>query len=130
MITIVNLTGFAYSGCTIPILPRKSQPLRGQSLERDRISVRFEIIKRSGIVYFHYTFFSEEEIVKSFVYVQCAVDIANNEPGVVPIDENDRNSVIQNVLWQMNSNRKSPALKNLEGHMYRSGVEANKLKGQ
>ncbi|KAK7573500.1 hypothetical protein V9T40_010691 [Parthenolecanium corni] len=60
---------------------------------------------------------------------QCALDIANNEPGVVPIDESNKNSVIQNILWQMNSNRKTPALKNLEGHMYRSGVEANELKG-
>lgn len=56
-IRLVNLTYSAYLGCFVPILPRKSQPLRGESMERARISSRFEITEGSGIGNFHYTYF-------------------------------------------------------------------------
>ncbi|XP_006010154.1 enolase-phosphatase E1 [Latimeria chalumnae] len=56
--------------------------------------------------------------------------------GVVPIlsDSEDQTQVIQtvidNVLWQMSLDRKTTALKQLQGHMWRSGYATGKLKGE
>lgn len=41
-----------------------------------------------------------------------------------------RASVVGNVVWQMSQDRKSTALKQLQGHMWRSGYENGELKGQ
>ena len=50
---------------------------------------------------------------------------------VIPESEKDKviDAVIQNVEWQMNQDRKSTALKQLQGHMWRSGYESGELKG-
>lgn len=39
-------------------------------------------------------------------------------------------SVVQNVIWQMDIDRKAPALKQLQGHMWRQGYEAGTILGQ
>jgi methylthioribulose 1-phosphate dehydratase/enolase-phosphatase E1 len=39
-------------------------------------------------------------------------------------------AIVSNVLWQMESNRKTGALKQLQGHVWRSGYENGQLKSQ
>lgn len=55
----------------------------------------------------------------------------SNVIGFVPIDvgNNAKQSVINNVLWQMNSDRKTTALKQLQGHIWKDGYESGLLKG-
>jgi Predicted enolase-phosphatase len=54
--------------------------------------------------------------------------------GLVKIPENDEDStmeaVARNVLWQMDLDRKTKALKQLQGHIMREGYENGTLKGQ
>ena len=38
-------------------------------------------------------------------------------------------AIVRNVLWQMSTNRKTGALKALQGHIWRSGYVSGKLKG-
>eukprot|EP00026_Physarum_polycephalum_P015737 Phypoly_transcript_16489.p1 GENE.Phypoly_transcript_16489~~Phypoly_transcript_16489.p1 ORF type:complete len:256 (+),score=37.89 Phypoly_transcript_16489:90-857(+) len=45
-------------------------------------------------------------------------------------EEELQESVIKNVRWQMSSNRKSTALKSLQGHMWRTGYENGELRGR
>lgn len=45
-------------------------------------------------------------------------------------DKELQDAVIQNVRWQMNSDRKSTPLKSLQGHMWRSGYEQGELRGR
>lgn len=51
--------------------------------------------------------------------------------GFVPIDMgvNAKKSVINNVLWQMSSDRKTTALKQLQGHIWKDGYESGLLRG-
>jgi len=51
--------------------------------------------------------------------------------GFVPIDTdiNEKKSVIDNVLWQMSSDRKTTALKQLQGHIWKDGYENGLLRG-
>lgn len=39
-------------------------------------------------------------------------------------------SVVKNVIWQMDLDRKTKALKQLQGHIWRNGYESGTLKGQ
>jgi enolase-phosphatase E1 len=54
--------------------------------------------------------------------------------GVVAIPENIEDTtveaVVRNVLWQMDLDRKTKALKQLQGHIMREGYENGTLKGQ
>lgn len=51
--------------------------------------------------------------------------------GFVPIDTgvNAKKSVIDNVLWQMSIDRKTTALKQLQGHIWKDGYENGLLRG-
>lgn len=55
--------------------------------------------------------------------------------GVVPIlsesedVEKILDSVTKNVIWQMDQDRKTTALKQLQGHMWRHGYHAGELQG-
>lgn len=55
----------------------------------------------------------------------------SNLEGFVPIssDDNAKESVINNVLWQMSTDRKTTALKQLQGHIWVDGYESGLLKG-
>lgn len=55
----------------------------------------------------------------------------SNVDGFVPItsDDNAKESVINNVLWQMSTDRKTTALKQLQGHIWVDGYESGRLKG-
>lgn len=66
---------------------------------------------------------------------QAAEDIANKVPGLVPINDTDSKeeiiqSVVKNVQWQMSNDRKTKALKNLQGHIWRDAYQARHVKGQ
>jgi enolase-phosphatase E1 len=63
-------------------------------------------------------------------------DQKNKVSGVVPIPnledapkETVQKAVIQNVIWQMNQDRKSTALKSLQGHMWRKGYKDKLIEG-
>lgn len=65
---------------------------------------------------------------------QANEDILNKVPNVVPINQTGseqdlKQSIIQNVLWQMSLDRKTKALKTLQGHIWISGYEDGLLKG-
>lgn len=61
--------------------------------------------------------------------IQAAKD--SNLAGFVPIEigDNLNQSIINNVLWQMKSDRKTTALKQLQGHIWKDGYESGLLKG-
>lgn len=54
--------------------------------------------------------------------------------GVVLIPEDNGDNAVEavanNVLWQMDLDRKTKALKQLQGHIMREGYKNGKLKGQ
>lgn len=60
---------------------------------------------------------------------QAVID--SNVEGFVPIytGDNAKKSVINNVLWQMTNDRKTTALKQLQGHIWKDGYESGLLKG-
>ena len=57
---------------------------------------------------------------------------AENVPEI--LDDSDieaaKNSVVKNVLWQMNLDRKTTPLKNLQALILKNGFENNQLKGE
>lgn len=61
--------------------------------------------------------------------IQAAND--SNLAGFVPIEAGDnlKQSVINNVMWQMGNDRKTTALKQLQGHIWKDGYESGLLKG-
>ncbi|XP_050526046.1 enolase-phosphatase E1 [Daktulosphaira vitifoliae] len=54
-------------------------------------------------------------------------------PGFVPIENDKGNiqkeSIKNNILWQMKNDRKTTALKQLQGHIWKYGYESNNLVG-
>lgn len=66
---------------------------------------------------------------------QAERDYHDGVPGVVPIAMTDahdviRQWVIDNVRWQMANDRKTTALKSLQGHIWKDGYERGELVGQ
>lgn len=59
-----------------------------------------------------------------------AIEDSNLE-GFIPIEtgDNAKKSVINNILWQMSNDRKSTALKQLQGHIWKKGYENNDICG-
>ncbi|KAL8611112.1 hypothetical protein ACOMHN_064402 [Nucella lapillus] len=63
-------------------------------------------------------------------------DKADGKEGVVEIPESSEDKgkvikgVVANVQWQMDNDRKSTELKQLQGHIWRQGYESGKVKGQ
>ena len=68
--------------------------------------------------------------------VQVELDKKSSVEGVVEIAASgfDKEKVISttvaNVNWQMSSDRKTTALKQLQGHMWKSAYETGEVKGQ
>lgn len=50
--------------------------------------------------------------------------------GLVLVKDDSKDSVVKNVLWQMELDRKTTGLKQLQGHMWREGYSSGDLKGQ
>ncbi|XP_063231853.1 enolase-phosphatase E1 isoform X2 [Bacillus rossius redtenbacheri] len=67
----------------------------------------------------------------SLLREQADKDVADAVEGAVPIPDGDgaADAVIRNVLWQMDLDRKTKALKQLQGHIWRDGYENGDLKG-
>ncbi|CAD6231672.1 GSCOCG00001527001-RA-CDS [Cotesia congregata] len=64
---------------------------------------------------------------------QAEKDAADKVEGLVSITgetpEETKESLMKNVLWQMDSDRKSGALKQLQGHMWRDAYKSGAVKG-
>lgn len=60
----------------------------------------------------------EEEKLEGFVA------ITGDKP------EEEKDSLLKNVLWQMDNDRKTAALKQLQGHMWREAYKTGTVKGQ
>lgn len=79
----------------------------------------------------------EDEDVKTDVASlreQVAADVAAGVEGVVPIASGEdavevRRSVVENLRWQMDRDRKTTGLKSLQGKIWRAGYESGDLKG-
>ncbi|XP_070577617.1 enolase-phosphatase E1-like [Ptychodera flava] len=72
---------------------------------------------------------------------QAEADSEADMEGVVTIEENKntddaeevkavRDSVVKNVLWQMDADRKITALKQLQGHMWTTAYKSGDIKGE
>lgn len=84
----------------------------------------------SAISYFHYI-----TIIWGFCFPQAVEDKKAEMEGVVEIpqegsEEDIIAAVVKNVLWQMDADRKTTALKKLQGQMWRQGYKSGELKGQ
>ena len=57
-----------------------------------------------------------------------------NVPQIIQEDSANRQqfieSIVDNVLWQMDSDRKAKALKQLQGHIWKYAFENELVKGQ
>ena len=68
--------------------------------------------------------------------LQANSDKEDSVEGVVEIaakeveQEKAVQSVVDNVLWQMDNDRKSTGLKQLQGHMWREAYKTKKVKGE
>ncbi|XP_008555332.1 enolase-phosphatase E1 [Microplitis demolitor] len=64
---------------------------------------------------------------------QAEKDTADKVEGLVSITgdkpEETKESLIKNILWQMDNDRKSGALKQLQGHMWRDAYKSGAVKG-
>ncbi|KAJ8286742.1 hypothetical protein GJAV_G00042770 [Gymnothorax javanicus] len=83
----------------------------------------------------------EEDECKQDVYLlkkQAEEDSRENRAGPVHVidqtvhtdEEKAIREVVDNVLWQMASDRKTTALKQLQGHMWRVAYTSGKIKGE
>ncbi|XP_015591169.1 enolase-phosphatase E1 isoform X1 [Cephus cinctus] len=64
---------------------------------------------------------------------QAKKDEEDKVAGFVPIKgatpEEERESLVKNILWQMDADRKTGALKQLQGHMWREAYNSGSVKG-
>jgi len=66
---------------------------------------------------------------------QATTDVESKVEGVVAIPsegsiDEQQAAVVSNVLWQMDNDRKTTALKKLQGLVWRLGYKDGELKGQ
>ncbi|KAK6635622.1 hypothetical protein RUM44_000876 [Polyplax serrata] len=63
---------------------------------------------------------------------QAEKDAEEKLENFCPIEEgeNEKESLVKNVLWQMDLDKKNTALKQLQGHVWSEGYENGKIKGQ
>ena len=70
------------------------------------------------------------------MFLQAREDVTKNIIGVPEIVSPNKektlviDSVIANVNWQMDQDRKITALKQLQGHMWREGYSSGEIRGQ
>ena len=68
--------------------------------------------------------------------IQVELDKKSSVEGVVALavsgfgQEKVMSTTVANVNWQMSSDRKTTALKQLQGHMWKSAYETGEVKGQ
>lgn len=66
--------------------------------------------------------------------LQAKKDETDKVDGLVSITgatpEQEKESLVKNVLWQMDGDRKTGALKQLQGHIWREAYKSGAIKGQ
>lgn len=62
--------------------------------------------------------------------LQRSCPVASVDPAVQTDEEKAIREVVDNVLWQMAADRKSTALKRLQGHMWRTAYSSGRIRGQ
>nr|CAD7425751.1 unnamed protein product [Timema monikensis] len=74
---------------------------------------------------------AEFQLVLGQLKEQAKKDEEDSIDGVVSIPESDKaiEAVAKNVLWQMDLDRKTKSLKQLQGHIWRDGYKNGDLKG-
>nr|CAD7572141.1 unnamed protein product [Timema californicum] len=75
---------------------------------------------------------AEFQLVLGQLKEQAKKDEEDSIDGVVSIPESDKaiEAVAKNVLWQMDLDRKTKSLKQLQGHIWRDGYKNGDIKGQ
>nr|CAD7261331.1 unnamed protein product [Timema shepardi] len=75
---------------------------------------------------------AEFQLVLEQLKEQAKKDEEDSIDGVVSIPESDKaiEAVAKNVLWQMDLDRKTKSLKQLQGHIWRDGYKNGDIKGQ
>lgn len=78
-----------------------------------------------------YKHWEDENFQADLELLQMQAINDSNLEGFIPIEtgDNAKNSVIDNVLWQMCIDRKTTALKQLQGHIWKDGYESGFLRG-
>lgn len=64
------------------------------------------------------------------VRLHRACPVPSVDPTVQTDEEKSIREVVENVLWQMAADRKSTALKRLQGHMWRTAYSSGRIRGQ
>lgn len=68
------------------------------------------------------------------IFLQAKKDEEEKVTGFLPISgaspEEEKESLVKNVLWQMDADRKTEALKQFQGHIWRKAFESGEIKGQ
>ncbi|XP_056424897.1 enolase-phosphatase E1 isoform X2 [Hyla sarda] len=78
----------------------------------------------------------EEECQEDVLQLRLQAEKDSGLKGFVPIPSSTEpelqviKGVVDNVLWQMSLDRKTTALKQLQGHMWRSAYATGKIKGE
>ncbi|XP_075222616.1 enolase-phosphatase E1 [Lycorma delicatula] len=81
------------------------------------------------------TNWAEKELQEdiTLLRVQAVKDKADGVEGVVEIPEGEdddvKSALVKNILWQMDNDRKTKALKEIQGHIWRNGYSSGKLIG-
>ncbi|KAL5243530.1 hypothetical protein ACI65C_010940 [Semiaphis heraclei] len=76
-------------------------------------------------------YWDDESFQQDLELLRAQAVIDSNIEGFVPIytGDNAKKSVINNVLWQMTNDKKTTALKQLQGHIWKDGYESGLLRG-
>lgn len=76
-------------------------------------------------------YWDDESFQQDLELLRAQAALDSDAEGFVPIcmGDNEKQSVIDNVLWQMSKDRKNTALKQLQGHIWREGYESGLLRG-
>lgn len=76
-------------------------------------------------------YWNDEKFQQDLELLRAQAVIDSNIEGCVPIStgDNAKKSVINNVLWQMTNDKKTTALKQLQGHIWKDGYESGLLRG-
>lgn len=79
-------------------------------------------------------FFNQYHQQFTIVLFQAKKDEKDKLDGFVAITgekpEEEKDSLLKNVLWQMDNDRKTGALKQLQGHMWREAYKTGAVKAQ
>ncbi|XP_076225881.1 enolase-phosphatase E1 isoform X1 [Nomia melanderi] len=114
----------------------KSSSVSGSLSVRQRVSwkdVLFPYVRENLNKYIE-SKWEDEEFKKDFEKLkeQAKKDEEDKVDGVVPIVganvEEEKKSLIKNILWQMDGDRKTGALKQLQGHMWREAYNSGAVK--